>query len=110
MEAKYFVHALEKFINGLEKGRLDLSSKKIIVFSVAADNKNKPKFINSLSRLIKGTLLESLVSTVDASGLFTKEDYFSLDAHINEKGHKKIARLLSDKYFLNSIQKKNTLS
>ena len=90
----------------MEKGRLNLSSTKIIVFSVTAYNKNKPKFINSLSRLIKGTLLESLVSTVDVSGLFTQEDYFSLDAHLNEKGHKKIARLLSDKYFLNSIQRK----
>lgn len=52
MEAKYFVHALEKFINGLEKGRLNLSSTKVIVFSVTTYNKNKPKFINSLSRLI----------------------------------------------------------
>ena len=105
IEARYFLNALEKFINSLEKERLNLPSPGIIVFSITTYNKNNSKFIRDLSHLIEGTPLESLVSTVDISGIFTQEDYFSLDPHINNKGHKKIARFLSDKYFRNNPQR-----
>jgi len=91
IEAKYF-------INALEKSGLDPSGPKIIVFSIGIYNKNDPKFINDLSALLRGSSLENRVSAVHVSHILNQEDYFTLDAHINNKGHRKIAQFLSDKY------------
>ncbi len=91
-DAKYF-------INVLKKSDLDHSGPKIIVFDVGDHNKNDPKFIDDLSVLLKGSSLDNLVSTIDISSILNQEDYFRLDAHINDKGHRKIARFLSDAFF-----------
>jgi hypothetical protein len=88
----------EYFINVLEKAGLDPSGPKIIVFDVGIYNKNDPKFINDLATLIKGSSLENMVSTVDVSGIFVQDDYFNLDAHMNNRGHRKIAQFLSNAY------------
>jgi hypothetical protein len=92
IEAKYF-------INTLEKMDLDHSGPKIIVFSIGIYNKNDPKFVNDLSALLKGSSLENLVSAVHVSHILNQDDYFIMDGHINDKGHKKIAQFLSDAYF-----------
>ena len=71
-----------------KKGDLIYRVQKLF-FSVTTYYKNKPNFINSLPHLIKENLLESILSTVDVSGIFIQEDCFNLDAHINEKDIKK---------------------
>jgi hypothetical protein len=91
IETKYFINALEKF-------KLHLMGPEIIVFSINDYNKNNPKFIKDLSRLTKGTSLEKKLHPLDISHVLNEGDYFSIDGHINRRGHQKLAIFLS-KFF-----------
>ena len=91
-------------LNALKKKSIDSLGPKFIIFSIGVYNKNDPKFINELSALLKESSLDKVISTVDISNIFNDEDYFTLDAHINVKGHQKVAEFLSSIYFQKNNQ------
>lgn len=66
-----------------------LVDKKIIVFGLNGSNINFYNFPNTVSKKI------SNLTYLDIN--FTKEDFFTLDGHLNSNGHKKIGKILADK-------------
>lgn len=67
---------------------------KIIFFEVVGANKNDPHFEDTVRRVLLLPEFESLknkITVLDLHPLLTSDDYFIVDNHINQKGHKKIA-------------------
>lgn len=91
-EAKYF-------INALLNSRISLNGVQIIVFELNDENLNDNKFIIELDKLIRDNTypdyIENLI-TIEVSQFLKDSDYFILDDHINNSGHKKIGNLLLD--------------
>jgi hypothetical protein len=53
--------------------------------------------VNAVDALLKEPQYAKLnITTISLNGLLNKDDYFILDAHINEKGHEKVAARLNE--------------
>ncbi|HKP31359.1 MAG TPA: hypothetical protein VJT83_01460, partial [Chitinophagaceae bacterium] len=75
---------------------------KLIVFELS-NYQMKNEFTNELKLLLRNDYAKSILQNIqvlDFSTLLKKEDYYLLDDHINESGHKKIAEVL-----LNAVKK-----
>lgn len=84
-----------KFLNVLNNSTIDLSNIKIIVFEINGHNRNDSYFINALDKKINKQQANSLnISTLDLSPSLTLNDYFILDNHMKDSGHRIVANEL----------------
>jgi lysophospholipase L1-like esterase len=83
------------FLNIIQRSELDKIASHVIVFKIGSDNKNDNNFVNAVDYwLTKDQYAALNITTVRLADLMSKDDYFILDDHINEKGHEKIAARL----------------
>jgi hypothetical protein len=84
------------FLNILMHSNIDKIASKVLVFKID-HGINNDGFVIAVDALLKEPKYASLnIATVRLDGLLTKEDYFILDSHINEKGHQKVAAKLNE--------------
>ena len=79
--------------------RISLIGIQIIVFELNDSNLNDNEFISELNKLIQENIYPEFIEnmiTIELSQLLKDSDYFILDDHINNSGHKKIGNLLLD--------------
>ena len=79
-------------------GKPWLDSVQIIVFSISGPAYDNPDFIRALSDIKDRESYPSFIRNmklVEAFGYLHREDYFILDNHLNEQGHRKVANLLT---------------
>jgi hypothetical protein len=84
------------FLDILRHSNIDRIASRILVFKID-HGVNDGGFANALDVLLKEPQYAKLnITTVRLNGLLDKDDYFILDAHINEKGHEKVAAKLNE--------------
>jgi hypothetical protein len=84
------------FLDILVHSNIGRIASKVLVFKID-HGINNDGFIEAVDALVKYPKYAGLnITTVRLDGLLNKDDYFILDAHINEKGHEKLAAKLSE--------------
>ncbi|HXH19855.1 MAG TPA: hypothetical protein VNJ07_12310, partial [Chitinophagales bacterium] len=75
-----------------------LENVQIIVMNISGPLYTTPSFINALSKVKESSSYPAFVRSikpVDICGIVGKQDYFTLDCHLNEQGHRKVAALVT---------------
>lgn len=79
------------------KSKPELERAEIITLNISGPFYTTPSFIRTLSEIkIQQTYPHHIRSmkAVDICGFVNRDDYYVLDCHLNEKGHRKIAHML----------------
>jgi hypothetical protein len=83
------------FLDILSHANLGKIASRVMVFKID-HGVNNDGFVNAVDRLLKEPKYAQLnITTIRLNGLLNKDDYFILDAHINGKGHEKVAAKLN---------------
>lgn len=84
------------FLNILMHSNIGKVASRILVFKID-HGVNNDGFVDAVDALLKEPQYAKLnITTIRLNGLLNKDDYFILDAHINEKGHEKVAARLNE--------------
>jgi lysophospholipase L1-like esterase len=91
------LEAASKMLDVLTHLNIDKTKVRIIVFKLDDYDRIDDGFIHAVDSLANTEPYQDWnLSTVSLSGLFTEDDYFVLDDHINASGHRKIAHKLAE--------------
>lgn len=92
------VEQAELFLKVLASRRDKLEDKQIFAFKTDDFDKLEDKFADAVDSLARKNEYEWLnITTVRINNLLNKDDYFTLDDHINSSGHRKLANIIHEK-------------